>query len=267
MILIVKLSAAPPYLSRRGIKQTELDCKLFDLCPDEYLFGKRRFPKFKNSIYNAKQVKKALLKAQYNKCCYCETLYRDPINLAVEHFRPKSGVRQTRNGKEEYLGYYWLAYEWNNLLLSCHPCNSIHKRTLFPLANLAHRARSHHDDISLEKPLFIHPAQQEPRNHIRFEDDAPIALTRIGRTTIKEIRLRSRRSLEEKRKEKLEVLKKFLEIVELAEGEPQNSEWHPLADKAREFLEAAILPAAEYSSMAQDFILKRRASLITGQSN
>jgi len=267
MILIVKPSAAPPYFSRRGIKQTELDCESFDLCPDEYLSGKRRFPKFKNSIYNAKQVKEALLKAQYNKCCYCESKPLASRDLAIEHFRPKGEVRQTRNDKKEYPGYYWLAYEWDNLLLSCHGCNSDHKGILFPLANPRHRARSHHSDIHLEQPLFVHPAKQNPRDHIRFEDDAPIALTPlIGRTTIKEIGLR-RDALREERLNKLQELDTFLKIVECAKESPRSRKLQSLAGKARKFLEAAILPDAEYSSMAQDFILKRKASLITGQSN
>jgi uncharacterized protein (TIGR02646 family) len=266
MILIVKPSAFPLHLLRRGVKQTRLDCKSFDLCPDEYLSGRKRFPKFKNSIYNAEQVKEALLKAQYNKCCYCESRLINSRDLAIEHFRPKGEVRQMHNDTKEYPGYYWLAYEWDNLLLSCNGCNSDHKGILFPLANPAHRARSHHDDISLEQPLFVHPAQQNPRDHIRFEDDAPIAVTPIGGTTIEEIGLR-RNFLRNERLNKLRKLDIFLEIVEGAEKNPQHPELQSLAGKARAFLEAAILPSAQYSSMAQDFILKRRASLITSQSN
>ena len=258
MILIVKPSVTPAYLLRSGVKQTKLDCESFDLCPDECLSGRRRFPQLKKKIYNAKQVKEVLLKAQYNKCCYCETWYPDPINLAVEHFRPKSGVRQTHDSNEEHPGYYWLAYEWDNLLLSCHPCNSIYKHTLFPLANPHHRARFHHNDINLEQPLFVHPAKQNPRDHIQFKDDAPQGLTPIGQTTIEEIGLR-RNSLREERLKKLRELDTFLDLVECAKEIPRRRKLQSLAGKAREFLKAAILPSAEYSSMAQDYILKRQA--------
>jgi len=265
MILIVKRNVPPSYLLGRGIKQTESDYKLFDLCPDEYLSGKRRFPKFKNSIYNAKQVKKALLKSQFNKCCYCESKPLAPRDLAIEHFRPKSEVRQTRSTEKEYPGYYWLSYEWDNLLLSCHECNSGYKGILFPLANPHHRARCHHDDISLEQPLFIHPATQNPRKHIQFEDESPKALTPIGETTIEGLGL-CRSSLRERRFEKLQLLKTFLDIVECAKKKPRDSDLRAVAGKAQEFLKAAILPDAEYSSMAQDFMLRRQVLGVTRQS-
>lgn len=257
MILITKPSEAPTCLSSKGAKQTKLDCESFDLCPGEYLSGRTRFTK-KNGIYNAKQVKEALLRAQHNKCCYCESKY-SAINLAVEHFRPKSGVRQARGDKEEHPGYYWLAYKWDNLLLSCHTCNSVYKRTLFPLANPHHRARSHHHDISLEQPLFVNPAQQDPRDHIRFDADAPVALTPIGRTTIEEIGLRSDYFLREERAKKLQELERLLQAVKCARKDPQDLESQALACEIQEFLDAAILPDAEYSSMAQDFILKWQA--------
>jgi len=61
-------------------------------------------------------------------------------------YRPKGAVQQAPGQKKEYPGYYWLAYDWNNLLFICTACNT-KKRELFPLTDSKGRARSHHDDI------------------------------------------------------------------------------------------------------------------------
>jgi hypothetical protein len=39
------------------------------------------------------------------------------------HYRPKGGFRQRRSGVLKVPGYYWLAYDWRNLLVSCAVCN------------------------------------------------------------------------------------------------------------------------------------------------
>jgi hypothetical protein len=55
----------------------------------------------------------------YGKCAYCERFYK----LDVEHFRPKGEVRDENNVLLRATGYYWLGYEWSNLLPSCISCN------------------------------------------------------------------------------------------------------------------------------------------------
>jgi uncharacterized protein (TIGR02646 family) len=70
--------------------------------------------KFDNR-YKGKDVKKALADQYHHKCAFCEQKVEQ---FHVEHFRPKKG------------GYYWLAFSWDNLLLSCPTCNQ-HKDTNF----------------------------------------------------------------------------------------------------------------------------------------
>ena len=72
----------------------------------------------------------------------------------VEHYRPKAGYRQDAEDPLGRPGYYWLAYEWSNLLFCCQICNQRFKRNLFPLVDPARRAETHHDDLSSEQPLF-----------------------------------------------------------------------------------------------------------------
>ncbi len=247
MIRIVKPREAPGNLVENGTEQTRRDCEDYDRCPSEYRSDAKR------TIYAAAPVKQALLEAHYYKCCYCETKYLARANLAVEHFRPKNAVKQAPDQEEEYPGYYWLAYDWDNLLLSCHQCNTSHKKTLFPLANPEERARSHHDDISIEQPLFINPAWEDPRDHLRFRNEAPEGLTDIGRLMIKEIGLR-RTQLREDRKKVIDVLRNYCEFIEYAKRYPDDSQMQEKARELLEYLNSAIRPEAEYSSMAIDFL-------------
>ena len=97
---------------------------------------------FKDQIYADDEVKKQLKSDQFGKCAYCERSLNGDFG-AVEHFRPKGGYQIE---DEKYLrkpGYYWLAYDWNNLLYSCSECNTCYKRNFFPLANENQRDIEH----------------------------------------------------------------------------------------------------------------------------
>jgi len=253
MIRIKRPRKAPDVLMTKGKTQTKKNCDDYDSCPDDYKAGKKNF-KFKDrSPYNAPSVKEALMQVHHSKCCYCEMRYPQR-NLAIEHFRPKNGVKQGRNEKAKCLGYYWLVNDWDNLLLSCDVCNSTYKQVLFPLSNPNKRACSHHDETSEERPLFVNPAEQDPRDHIRFRKDRPIGRTRIGRVTIEELGLLKNDMLVQKRLERIKQLKSALEIIEFAKRYPQDTELQAAASRARKLLNSAVRSDAEFSSMARDFL-------------
>ncbi len=252
MIRINRPTAGPTKFSTKGSAQTKKDCSDYDGSPNAYRTGKKKFAS-NRSIYASKEVKKSLSESQHNKCCYCETKFRAAINLAVEHFRPKTGVKQSRGLKKECPGYYWLAYEWSNLLLSCHECNSSWKQLLFPLSNPKQRARSHHQNVNIERPLLINALEEDPRVHINFRDDAPQALTRKGRISIDVLGLH-RPALREDRLEKLAILESFSNLTTLAAKTSRNAQLKKLAAEAQKYLDSAVLPEAEFSSMAQDFL-------------
>lgn len=69
-----------------------------------------------------KQSKDQLKKETHDKCAYCEA----PTSLVaygdVEHYRPKSV-------------YWWLAYNYDNYLVSCQLCNQKFKKAKFPVRN------------------------------------------------------------------------------------------------------------------------------------
>ena len=246
MIKIDKPNTSPTILTTKGAERTQNDCDAFDNSPDDYRSREKKF-KFNQDFYGDPEVRDALLKAQNGKCCYCEKL----IDVGeVEHFRPKGAVKQAHGQSKQSPGYYWLVYAWDNLFLSCHECNS-KKGILFPLQDDTVRARSHHNDIDDEQPLFINPTE-EPSDHIGFREHVPVPITSRGRETIKGLGLR-RYGLEEKRRRYLDNLCLYRDFVETA-NDFQDPDVRVLVIKAQDFLQTATLPAAEYSAMARAFL-------------
>ena len=251
MIRIHRPGCVPAKLKKLGERQTRLDCGAYDASPDDYHSGKERFPK--RNYYSAQEVKAVLVAMHHSKCCYCEKRYATLAYLHVEHFRPKSGFRQARKqSKDELPGYYWLAYRWENLLLSCHDCNSRHKGTFFPLSNPKKRARSHHFAIAEEHPVLVNPAEEDPRGHICFDEDLPTGTSRRGCATIARLGLR-RENLREDRLKLLGVIKLSREIIELSTESPDCAKLQAIALNCGKFIHDAKRWDAEFSSMVIDY--------------
>jgi uncharacterized protein (TIGR02646 family) len=81
--------------------------------------------------WNKADVRGALYAQQGWVCAYCGIELRRGDRGDVEHFRPKQRV----DGDEDHGGYWWLAYEFGNYVLSCGPCNRNRKRAEFPLVD------------------------------------------------------------------------------------------------------------------------------------
>ena len=250
MIRIHRISPAPAILRKQGLAQMKLDCAAYDKTPQEYKSGRRHFDV--KGYYKRKAVKDILLNMHHDKCCYCESKITTSAYLHVEHFRPKAAFRQGHAGKDEIPGYYWLAYCWRNLLLACFDCNSTYKGAIFPLANPTRRARSHNDDISRERRLFVNPAEENPRRHIRFQADLPVARTRKGRHTIEGLGLR-RPNLTETRLEWFNIVHRLIDMVKLK----PSSDNRALQREARRLIAKAMKPDAKFSSMVLDLVASR----------
>ena len=246
MIRIDKPPKPPDVLLSRGVKQTRKDEADYDKDPDGYISGREKFP-LKDTIYRHESVKNVQLNAQHGKCCYCEEISRGEI----EHYRPKGAVKQSSKSTNQYPGYYWLAYDWDNLLVSCTGCNN-NKSILFPLEDEATRARSHHDNIQDEKPLFINPAKDDPREHICFRGEEPVPITELGRKTIECLKLR-RPDLQESRRTRLESLEVVRSLI-VAGKNFDNPNMQEQIKKAKDHLETAVSPESQFSSMALDFL-------------
>jgi uncharacterized protein (TIGR02646 family) len=244
MIRIDKPDAAPDKLRTDGKNERRRLSNLYTHHADAYDAGARTF-EFKSHLYGHETVKAALIRAQHGKCAFCESKVTHIAYGDVEHYRPKKGYRQQPGDPLGRPGYYWLAYEWSNLLFACQLCNQRHKRNLFPLSDPTQRARSHHDEIEKEDPLFVHPAADEPEEHISFREEMafPIDNDRRAKVTIEALGL-NRAVLSEKRRDHLEELELIYMLAQLDPPIPESA-------RAQEYLQRAIQDKAEYAAMAR----------------
>jgi len=123
----------------------------------------------KNDRYRVASVQKSLRDIYNLKCGYCEKGLLD-ASKPIEHYRPKRG------------GYYWLAYSWDNLLLSCTECNSA-KGDKFPLKKTkVNYANEEFKDIhtlskvydKIEEPYLINPENENIMDKLRFDKKGQI---------------------------------------------------------------------------------------------
>jgi len=143
---------------------------------------------FKKGIYGPDEVKDALWRMQYKKCCYCEHKSEKKWST-VEHFRPKTTADRD-NGTVD-AGYWWLAYDFSNLYFACQNCNNP-KSDLFPLVpGTIGLQPEKHPSTHPESPLIVDPGAEQPECHLTFEwiprrgfQIAPLNGSERGRATI-----------------------------------------------------------------------------------
>ena len=248
MIKITK-PPAPAVLAKRGAARRDKHCRDYDFDPAGYDEGRKTFP-LDAKIYADAAVKQALIDAQHGKCCFCEE--KVGVGGDVEHFRPKGGVCQGEDLPLERPGYYWLAYDWGNLLLACRVCNQHFKASYFPLLKPADRARNHHGGVSREEPLLIHPAQEDPALLIGFRQEVPYAIrgSRRARETIRLLGL-NRSDLTEKRRGCLKNLILLRDVVGQSAKLRGSVAGRRVLAEAEDVLQKATLDSAEFASMAR----------------
>ncbi|MBF0215327.1 MAG: TIGR02646 family protein [Magnetococcales bacterium] len=119
-------------------------------------------------LYRHDSVLTALRELYYGKCAYCETKIEPGSSPRVDHYRP-------------HAIYYWLAYEWSNLVLSCERCNRKKsdrfpvqgERVVQPQADFKAWSAGSVDFLA-ERALLLHPEWDEPAEHLTFHPDGTI---------------------------------------------------------------------------------------------
>ena len=97
--------------------------------------------KFRTEIYRDRAVLAALGRLFSNKCAFCESAVDGAAaSQIMHHFRPKQEAIDA-DGSVSRPHYWWLAYEWENLYLSCQRCATA-AGAQFPVAGK--RAATHH---------------------------------------------------------------------------------------------------------------------------
>ncbi|MCU1329123.1 MAG: hypothetical protein JWN34_4493 [Bryobacterales bacterium] len=251
-MIAIRKGPPPKELLRRGVVHAQQLCADYDGDPAGYQSGERKMV-IRKSIYASSAVKSALEAAHFGKCCYCETWIPKPYAHAhVEHWRPFSCSRQGPEEGRISPGYYWLAYSWDNLFLSCAFCNSSNKVDIFPLTDPATRARNHRMSFKDESPAILKPdGDEDPRQHIKFVEEEPVGQTDPGRETIKVLGLGSK--LHESR---LTHLKRVRDArawsIKLMESSDARA--REFALKSMQFVEDAAKPDQPYSAMVADYL-------------
>jgi len=183
------------------------------------------------SRYNSDEVKKTLNSLYHNKCGYCEGKANTAkFSSRIDHFRPKNGIKVDKRKIDNHKGYYWLGYEWTNLIPSCEKCN-IKKSNRFPLKNETTRITDNLEaegflvsgrfvfekfeinKLKREDRLLLNPEIDNVEKHFYFSPTGEIKhLTDEGKTTISVYDL-NRSSLIFERKKIIDDI--FRDIVEI----------------------------------------------------
>lgn len=134
-----------------------------------------------DGVYGHVELRAALESVFSHKCAYCESETTATSSWDVEHFRPKGRVAE----RADHPGYYWLAYTWTNLYLSCQFCNQRRadkpttedptagspkgKLDQFPLRDEATRALQPDADVAAEARLMLDPCSDDPEQHLAVD--------------------------------------------------------------------------------------------------
>ena len=149
------------------------------------------------------RVRRDLSSMCRNKCAYCESSLDISGRDQIDNFRPKAGARGFEKTEYAPMHYWWLAYEWDNLLIACQICNQKYKRDFFPVEDESRRAEfgATGDDLLEEPSLLIDPCHDNPSDHLEFEEGGLVKeLSKKGYVTIEILGL-NRQELVERRKE------------------------------------------------------------------
>lgn len=142
------------------------------------------------------KVRDKLNEYYYGKCAYCEG---SSNKAEIEHYRPKKRITDEKG----HPGYYWLAYEWSNLLPSCRYCNTeggkgnhftiagirVEKPVFLPDGKLdRNQCLPNQSPLKDELPYLLHPEIDYPQLYLGFilNNDKtgvkiiPIDLSKVG---------------------------------------------------------------------------------------
>jgi len=188
MIKIDKCNSIPNKLNIEGVIQTSKLKQLYENAPDNFTATATKKNEnvckfeFDNKIYADISVKKQLIQDQNEKCCFCESIFNANSYGDVEHFRPKAAIEL--NGKLKYPAYYWLVYDWNNLMFSCQICNQKYKKNEFPVLDENTRVKTHNDTNQIDNELhtLINPIIENPEDYIYFKRQIPLPKPNLSST-------------------------------------------------------------------------------------
>ena len=169
--------------------------------------------------YAHPQIVDALWSASHGKCYYCEC----PLDAykEVDHFIEVSERKD-------------LAFDWQNLYLSCNSCND----------------KKNNKSIPVDKALDpCKDSDEEIQKHITFIDEVPCAIDQSekGLLTIQKYKLDSKIQYEQRRKHLVNLAKEACRMT-------KNGGINSITDAEKAQLRAWASPTAPYSYMSEKFL-------------
>ena len=165
----------------------------------------------------------------YEKCAYCESEVGASQFGDIEHWRPKGKVTNeldeialvtdSDGSKTPHPGYYWLAYDWRNLLYSCLRCNRpktvlgkrIGKASRFPVNGFRARCKG---EESREQPLLLNPLCDDPCEHLEVaRNGVMVSKSSRGKMCIEVFGLNLRQRLIAKRADVMRCIDSDIKIL------------------------------------------------------
>ena len=131
--------------------------------------AQRRWP-IEDALVQTVEVVQALTVLGHGLCAYCESPTPTPL---VSRFRPAEEAASLDGRQVDRDHYWWLAYEWDNLLPTCPVCMS-HKGKRFPVKGPRAIPAPGHGVPTTEDALFLDPCRDRPEGSLAYDDDGRV---------------------------------------------------------------------------------------------
>ncbi|MBL4660109.1 MAG: hypothetical protein JKY19_07115 [Alcanivoracaceae bacterium] len=204
---MIFITRSDPPLSLDLTKDTSAASKELTKAENHLILEGTPLPVKKFKAYSTIEVRDALKDLFHGKCAYCESQIAGSSQTDIEHYRPKGAVKE----KKDHPGYWWLAMNWKNLVLSCMHCNQS-RRQLILSSDLSEEEirqaitnndlqttgkkssfptkddkwiQDNHEDISTEKPLLIDPTVTKPEPLFKWKDNQHFAIVEAVNDNLK----------------------------------------------------------------------------------
>ena len=250
--------------------------------------------------YGNRDVKEALTDLFRGKCAYCESQDSGSAQTDVEHYRPKGKVYG-----QEHPGYWWLAMDWTNLVLSCMHCNQSRRQLILSPEMTVEEIRAKIESdrltttgkldrfptedgfwetdpdadhgIDSEKPLIIDPTRIDPEPLFEWtdRDRFTLAIAKDGdlraQTTIEILGLNRRRLCEQRMTvwSRLAIpmaqVRKWVQLIETADSDALAEMARDAAIDQIKVIVEMCKPEQPHAALARAFLL--RAKSVLAQAN
>jgi AAA domain, putative AbiEii toxin, Type IV TA system len=238
---------APSALKDKQANQARKDARAFFSRPAA---SRRQLSfKFDGRVFAAPAVVDALSELFMHKCAFCESAVGLTAPPEVVHLRPAQAALDL-DGTIAPDHYWWLAYAWENLYLSCQLCARV-RGSRFPVAARRARPTAEGKSLDRERPLLLDPCRDAPEQHLLYlPDHTVVSDDERGRTTCDMFDL-NRPALVAARAEAARLLES--EIERALKRKPKAGTRLPPSETIDRWLDAA----REFAGMRRQLVTER----------